>query len=446
MQSILLYIWLNFRSKVEEHIESYHPQVAHYRRIHAPNRRYLPSDVTITSMHQDFNSKDPQSKCSYEHYRSTVREMNISFTKLGEEGCEVCEGFEMNKHAHGHIVNLQDLEQYVHDDNAEVADCALCNDFVKHTRAAIKSRKHYRADAEPPPQGTRVRSADLQKVIMLPRMPGIKTAIFTRRIIAFHETFAAVGERSKKDNKEDTISVVWHEGITGRNQEDLTSAFAKMMASDRDVSHMVIWLDNCAAQNKNWCLLSSLVLLLNTGTLDDLTLKFFEKGHTFMSADSVHHGVEREMANQPGGNIYDFDDFIKVVSQSNSGAMNVLQLRSEDVKSWRSYLSQAKVRKQGVKLADMVQIQLRRGCPELYYKVDHDQEEFIRLDFLIKAFTNVFTNANIPQPMRERDRGIAPAKKADIVQKLCPLMPANRRPFWKALVTSDVPEDLEQGM
>lgn len=45
---------------------------------------------------------------------------------------------------------------------------------------------------------TVIRSVDLQKVIMLPRMPGVKTAVFTRRITAFHETFAMVGKMSTK--------------------------------------------------------------------------------------------------------------------------------------------------------------------------------------------------------------------------------------------------------
>ena len=36
-------------------------------------------------------------------------------------------------------------------------------------------------------------SVDLQKVIMLPRMPGNKTAIIIKRIVAYHETFAPLG-------------------------------------------------------------------------------------------------------------------------------------------------------------------------------------------------------------------------------------------------------------
>ena len=39
------------RTMIEQHIETFNPQISHYRREHAPLRRYLPSDVTVTGMH-----------------------------------------------------------------------------------------------------------------------------------------------------------------------------------------------------------------------------------------------------------------------------------------------------------------------------------------------------------------------------------------------------------
>ena len=56
---------------------------------------------------------------------------------------------------------------------------------------------------------------------MLPRLPGMKKAIFTRRIILFHETFAPLG--GTKNNQNKPIGVIWHEGIAGRYDEDLAS-------------------------------------------------------------------------------------------------------------------------------------------------------------------------------------------------------------------------------
>ena len=40
-------------------------------------------------------------------------------------------------------------------------------------------------------------STDMQKVLMLPRMPGLKTAIFCQRLVVFHQTFAPLGGKGK---------------------------------------------------------------------------------------------------------------------------------------------------------------------------------------------------------------------------------------------------------
>ena len=71
-------------------------------------------------------------------------------------------------------------------------------------------------------------------------------------------------------------------------------------------------------------------------TLETLTFKYFEKGHTFMSADSFHHQVEDR--NRRKKHLYDFNDFVEYV------------VPSENVSLWRqkifsiSVVTQAKQR------------------------------------------------------------------------------------------------------
>lgn len=50
-----------------------------------------------------------------------------------------------------------------------------------------------------------------------------------------------------------------------------------------------------------------LVSMVNSNLIlaNDITIKYFEAGHPFMSADSVHHGVELSMKHMNGGNVYD---------------------------------------------------------------------------------------------------------------------------------------------
>ncbi|KAJ8361175.1 hypothetical protein SKAU_G00177000 [Synaphobranchus kaupii] len=172
---------------VYDHIESFHPTVSHYRREHAPGRRYLPSDINIKLMHADYVENG--NSCSYESYRKAVKSKNISFTKLGEEECESC------------LLQEQHMKADHQGETAAetAANCPQRERWQGHEDAAAESRLHYRADAKRDwPEDTSARSVDQQEVIMFPRMPGVKSAVFTRRIAAYHETFASVGSKQNE--------------------------------------------------------------------------------------------------------------------------------------------------------------------------------------------------------------------------------------------------------
>ena len=68
---------------------------------------------------------------------------------------------------------------------------------------------------------------------MLLRLPGNKTAIVTRRVDLFHETFAPL-RRSSKDHH--VVGILWYEAIYGRNSEDLASAYTKDTALVSEVN------------------------------------------------------------------------------------------------------------------------------------------------------------------------------------------------------------------
>jgi len=61
---------------IKSHINSFNPSVAHYRRKHAPLRKYLSNEITISFMWSDFKEKNLDIKCSYEMYRQVLRKMS----------------------------------------------------------------------------------------------------------------------------------------------------------------------------------------------------------------------------------------------------------------------------------------------------------------------------------------------------------------------------------
>ena len=235
----------------QSHIKSYHPCVSHYRREHAPRRLYLPPELSITEMHNDYKPKAQNPVC-YETCRSQVAKMNIRFVKLEEEECKVCTQYnQVHEHSDNEITN-----------------------WNEHIERGGIPRRHYCFDSEEPYESSTAHfSVNQQKRIMLPRLPCITTCVLTKRIIAFNETFAPLGgKRKSKPGK--PIGILWHEAVTGRDAEDIASAYYKLI---RNVRHR-----DCSMNQKSGP--------------DTITIKYFEKGHTFMSADSFHHLVERKCA------------------------------------------------------------------------------------------------------------------------------------------------------
>ena len=61
---------------------------------------------------------------------------------------------------------------------------------------------------------------DMQKVLMLPDLPGMKTGQFTRRIVMIIQSI--LGEFNN-NSKHKPKGYLWHEGIQGRKDEDVAS-------------------------------------------------------------------------------------------------------------------------------------------------------------------------------------------------------------------------------
>ena len=184
-------------------------------------------------MNNNFNEASAKSGkigVSYQRYRRVVADMNIGFTKLEEEECEFC--------------NLNDKHTH---DNTE--DCTLCKSLRQHIDNARIGRDRFRLDSENNSYDNNEEhfSVDMQKVIMLPRLPGNKTAILTRRLVLFHETFAPLGRFSKDHH---VVGILWHEAISGRNSEDLASVYTKRIKNlkYRDGQELTFWADNSPEQ------------------------------------------------------------------------------------------------------------------------------------------------------------------------------------------------------
>lgn len=194
----------------------------------------------------------------------------------------------------------------------------------------------------------------------------------------------------------------------------------------------MLWADNCSSQNKNWAFITFLVQIINSDEIsaETITIKYLEPGHTFMSADSFHHSVEMSLKKQK--KVYDFDDFVGCVQNCNKN-VKVKLMEVDDFLLFEDKSSQHKLRNSQprVFLKDIVSVQSRRGAFDIFYKTTHKEESMKSLSFLQLKFLKT---KHIPNFVRRTlPRGTTEARKKEIVEKLCPLMPANRSLFWENL-------------
>lgn len=122
---------------IKEYLERLHPSISHYRRAHAPNRRYLAPELSAKGLHRQY-LEEGNPGCSYGTFRSVIRELNISFAPLGKEQCSACL-----------LLNDQPEE------------------LAAHKTLYRDRRVEYKADVDQ--HAVPIYTLDLQKVLMLPR-------------------------------------------------------------------------------------------------------------------------------------------------------------------------------------------------------------------------------------------------------------------------------------
>lgn len=134
--------------------------------------------------------------------------------------------------------------------------------YEDHKAKASKAIQKYQEDASlENTSSVRYYSMHLQKVMLLPDMPKVKESFFLSRMITFNLTFAPIRKKTNVNN----ICILWHEAYSGRDAHDIVNAIAAMIEKERDFNHLILWCDNCTAQNKNWILFTSLVTIIISG-------------------------------------------------------------------------------------------------------------------------------------------------------------------------------------
>ena len=73
-----------------------------------------------------------------------------------------------------------------------------------------------------------------------------KPAILTPKLIVLNKTFATLVKKGARSGIEKPLAVLWHEGITGRDDEDVATTFWRYLREYRDRRLITLYADNHA--------------------------------------------------------------------------------------------------------------------------------------------------------------------------------------------------------
>lgn len=169
------------------HMESHHPALPLYQRVHAPNRRYLLASSLSKGCKMITMLKMQHLNCDTAHIR-VLTELNISFAKLPTEECWLLElktALLCKKCTSRDDHFLQSRAKYTQWKSRKPARLHAKPVKSRHTMSWWKRKQDQLMEKKAKMFSPVWWWGPLtSKLIMLPIMPGRKTVCFTKRIIS----------------------------------------------------------------------------------------------------------------------------------------------------------------------------------------------------------------------------------------------------------------------
>lgn len=263
---------------------------------------------------------------------------------------------------------------------------------------------------------------DLQKVIALP-CGGTSLFFYKRKLAVYNFTVFYMGKKTG-------FCYVWHEGIASRGPNEIGSCVYNFLDDHgSEIKHATFYSDNCGGQNRNKYIAMMYLKAVTCTSIQSITHKFLEQGHTQNEGDSMHATIENSRGNHP---IYSPQQFYLIARMAKkTGAPYVVkEMTEKDFLDWKelngSYAPNWTVNEEGqsVKWTDIKIWQLRKEAPQnFFYKTSYLHEEFQTINVCHKRrarrrHLNQDLSALMPSQLYHGPRPIAAAKYKDL-QELC---------------------------
>ena len=163
-------------------------------------------------------------------------------------------------------------------------------------------------DKENSPASTIVISTDCQALLLSP--------INNSHKMYFHSKLNIHNQSYYNLKTNEGSNYLWNETEGGVDDNVFTTVhihhLKQELSENPQATSLIMYTDNCGAQNKNSTLSSALLQLASEKGVE-ITQKFLIVGHTHMECDTMHQKIETRKKNRSINRPIDYEDIIKEV-------------------------------------------------------------------------------------------------------------------------------------
>ncbi|KAL4718944.1 hypothetical protein ACJJTC_004531 [Scirpophaga incertulas] len=246
---------------------------SHYSRK-TSQKLYLPEEFKHTSnlyrLYKKYCEKESQTYLSERLFTTLFKEYNIAFHYPKKDKCKFC--LRYNNLEERTEKDLVEYQRHREEREASYKRCEIHRNLVHKDKAVLVS------------------SFDLQKVLNTPHGESM-LLYYSRKYAVFNLTVYESGTQNG-------YCYTWGESEGKRGSFEIGTCLHKYLTevNNRGLKYLILYCDSCSGQNKNRTILTVFKNFLETSTnLEVIQINYLLPGHTYMSVDSMHSVIEREV-------------------------------------------------------------------------------------------------------------------------------------------------------
>lgn len=258
------------KNEVRAHIASFPKYVSHYTRGKTESK-YLNVDLSLAKLYQLYKAEanNPVSQSYYNNIFYT--NFNLRFKKPKKDTCHKCDFFDIK------IKSSTGVEREIYEE---------CHRIHLECAEFLRSQMERDIAAAKLDELLEVLTFDMQKLLMLPNIP--TSIIYYLRQLNLYNFGIHTGSTGRgKFN-------IWTEDEASKGTQEVGSCLKSHIEEiTRPIKKLILWSDSCGGQNRSIKLILMLMYILhNHDTLESISMRYLQSGHSFLPNDSEFGEVE----------------------------------------------------------------------------------------------------------------------------------------------------------